>query len=120
MIEIITVTHQNQKACSNVHNPPVASSGPPRKQIQCSFRLKNILFSDEFAEQFSSLGNVANREVLNSGKAVNDEYFGQAIQRAFVVSNEEYNWLTFMDDEVFSGRDDIDPYPTSLNFLRSW
>ena len=32
---------------------------PPRKQVQCPFWLVNVLFSDEFAEDFSTLGNVA-------------------------------------------------------------
>jgi hypothetical protein len=43
----------------------------PRKEVQCAFRLINILFSDEFA----TIGNVANREILDSGKAGNEMHF---------------------------------------------
>jgi len=37
----------------------VLESSPTRKEPQCPFRLLNILFSDQFAEGFSQLGNVA-------------------------------------------------------------
>jgi hypothetical protein len=35
----------------------------------------NILFSDDFASDFASLGNVASKESLDSGKAGNNQAF---------------------------------------------
>ena len=39
------------------------------------FDFINILFSDEFASDFATIGNVANREILDSGKAGNEMHF---------------------------------------------
>ena len=83
----------------------------PRKEVQCAFRLINILFSDEFAADFATIGNVANRALLDSGKAGNDMYFWEKVQAAFVDSeNEFYNQLQFVDDaEVFDSMQHINP-----------
>jgi hypothetical protein len=55
--------------------PPTSFTTPKntKKDTQCPYRLLNVLFSDEFAEDFGSLGNVADRVALDSGKAANDE-----------------------------------------------
>jgi hypothetical protein len=85
----------------------------PRKEVQCAFRLMNILFSDEFASAFATIGNVANREVLDSGKAGNEMHFWEKVQDAFVGStdNENYNQeLQFVDDaEIFDSMHHINP-----------
>jgi len=84
----------------------------PRKEVQCAFRLINILFSDEFASDFASIGNVANREILDSGKAGNEMHFWERMQEAFVGStdNENYNQLQFVDDaEIFDNMHHINP-----------
>ncbi len=41
----------------------------PRQQVQCSFRVMNILFSDRFAGDFANLGDVASKSLLDTGKA---------------------------------------------------
>jgi hypothetical protein len=69
------------------------------------------LFSDEFAADFATIGNVANRALLDSGKAGNDMYFWEKVQAAFVDSkNEFYNQLQFVDDaEMFDSMQHINP-----------
>ena len=52
-----------------------STSGPPCKEVQCGFRLMNILFSDVFAADFATIGNLATREDLDSGKAADNMYF---------------------------------------------
>ena len=79
-----------------------------RKETQCVFRLINILFSDAFAGQFISIGDVANRQMLDSSKAANDEFFWEQVQKAFVTKSAglmEYDRLHFADDEVFCQRE---------------
>ena len=44
-----------------------------QKGIQCQYQLMNILFSDEFIEEFGCIGDVADRHNLDSGKASNNE-----------------------------------------------
>jgi len=79
-----------------------------RKETQCVFRLINILFSDAFAGQFISIGDIANRQMLDSSKAANDEFFWEQVQKAFVTKSAslmEYDRLHFADDEVFCDRE---------------
>ena len=80
-----------------------------RKQIQCPFRLMNIIFSDEFVEDFASLGNVASRQLLDSGKASNQQHFWERISMAFVTPEHAYGMLYFDDDEVIACHCHIDP-----------
>jgi hypothetical protein len=84
----------------------------PRREIQCPFRLLNILFSDLFAERFADTGNVANRQLLDSGLAANDQHFWESVQQAFVspTANAVYDQLQFQDDPIIAQQgDDIDP-----------
>jgi hypothetical protein len=71
--------------------------------------LINILFSDEFAEYFATLGNVADRNLLDSGMAGNDEQFWVRVQEAFVQSHAGYDVLHFPDDDIMAMQDSIDP-----------
>jgi hypothetical protein len=76
------------------------------------FDFINILFSDEFASDFATIGNVANREILDSGKAGNEMHFWERVQDALVGStdNENYNQLQFVDDaEIFDSMHHINP-----------
>lgn len=85
-------------------------AGATRKQVQCSFRLINILFSDDFAGAFATLGDVANRALLDTGRAANDEHFWVRFRAAFVEPHPDYDTLDFVSsDEVFSTQDHIDP-----------
>ena len=80
-----------------------------RKQIQCPFRLLNILFLDEFAADFGDLGNVASRQILDLGKAGNQEHFWQRVSSAFLEDKETFGRLNFLDDEVMACYSYIDP-----------
>jgi len=86
-------------------------NGGTRKQAQCPFRLINILFSDQFADDFGQLGKIADRATLDSGKAAHGQYFWEKVQKAFVDSsnNSRYGHLHYKDsDDVFAGIDHID------------
>jgi hypothetical protein len=109
MIEMVTGIYRNKAAYKDLQIAVPSTANVPRKQIQCSFRLLNILFSDDFAERFGSIGNVADRALLDSGKAGSDEYFWEAVQLAFLTPKPEYDIMLFMEDDVFSCREDIDP-----------
>ena len=65
--------------------------GATRKQIQCPFRLLNILFSDEFAADFADLGNIATRQLLDSGKVV-------FVIDEEVVEKKQHGVLYFIND----------------------
>jgi hypothetical protein len=112
MIDMLVQTYQNRKAYNalasrdrqNQESPSV-----PRKQVQCSFRLINILFSDGFASDFAHIGDTVARLVIDSGKAANDEHFWARVQCAFLEANDHYDELKFIDDDVFSGIDHINP-----------
>ena len=84
-------------------------SNKTRKEPQCTFRLVNILFSDAFAEKLSTLGNVAPRNILDTGKAAKDQYFWEEVQQAFCTPNVEYDFVGFQDDPVFAFMCDVDP-----------
>lgn len=79
MIDAIQMLYVNKKAYAALgmtQDPStLPRAEPPRKEVQCSYRLLNILFSDEFADDFGNLGNVASRELLDGGAAGNDEHF---------------------------------------------
>jgi hypothetical protein len=70
----------------------------------------NILFSDDFASDFASLGNVASKESLDSGKAGNNQAFWERVKDAFMEpNNDDYDRLFFMDDDVFAAQSHINP-----------
>ena len=108
MIERVKKTFTN---CQKYENTLVEVQGKsqPRKEPQCSYRLLNIIFSDEFAEKFAYLGNVTSCHLLNQGKAGNDQYFWQEIWEVFVNETEYYSELLFTNNNVFAGLENIDP-----------
>ena len=69
----------------------------------------NILFSDEFAADFAELGNIANRQILDSGKASNQQHFWERVASAFVEENAIFGLLHFFNDEVLAAYAYIDP-----------
>jgi hypothetical protein len=93
----------------NKENGAIATS--TKKEVQCVFRLLSVLFSDAFAGQFVSIGDVANKQMLDTGKAGNDEIFWEQVQKTFVEAgnNSNYECLQFMEDEVFCDKDYINP-----------
>ena len=106
MIERIVEYHGNKEKYANVAKALATSK--TRKEPQCTHRLINVLFSDEFAEKFAHLGDVADRVVLDSGKAANDQHFWEDVQKAFAVEDELIDTIHFRDDDVFHDMDDID------------
>jgi hypothetical protein len=103
MIRVIRTWCENLKEFG-----PVVDGGISRQGAQCAFRLMNILFSDLFANEFSSIGNTASREALDSGKAANDIDFWQRVQQQFMRRNEKFDCLIFIDDPVFKNKQHID------------
>lgn len=47
----------------------------PRKQVQCSFRLLNVLFSDEISPLFADLRKSNSKAVIDMGMAAYDKWF---------------------------------------------
>lgn len=125
MIDSISQHYKNRKAYDALDVCPAASSATnssdsfianatntPRKEIQCPFRLMNILFSDQFAQRFAATGNAATRDILDTGMAGNDQHFWQCVRTAFIspIPNPTFDELMFQDDIVMSLQsDDIDP-----------
>jgi len=70
-----------------------------RKEPQCPFRLLNFLFSDPFAEGFSTLGNVAAHAKLDLEKATNNQLFWEGVQEEFQGKDPAIASLHFADDE---------------------
>ena len=67
----------------------------------------NVLFSDALAGDFVSIGDVTNRQMLDTGKAGNDELFWEKVQKTFIEpGNSAYNCLQFIDDEVFCDKEE--------------
>ena len=95
VIEKIVSSYQLKKAYKNLHmqptQPPEANDGnkAPRKQVQCPFRLMNVLFSDEFAMDIVDLGKIATRQVLDSGKAGNQQHFWEQVASAFIENSAD-------------------------------
>jgi len=116
MVQRISKTHKNRKAYSAMLSQADSKLSPEerdnrniRKQIQCPFRLMNVIFSDEFVEDFVSLGNASNRQLLDSGKAANQQHFWERVATAFLDPVDTYGMLHFMDDDVIEDHGHIDP-----------
>ena len=71
-IDAIKHAYQNRNALANL--PPQLDPmvdtfddepGPTTRQKQCPYRLINLIFSDEFSEDFSHLGDQATKEQLD-------------------------------------------------------
>jgi transposase len=60
-------------------------------------------------EEFATLGNAANRQALDSGKAGNQQFFWERVASAFASEEASYGILFFMDDQVISENGHIDP-----------
>ncbi len=68
------------------------------------FSTDYILFSDNFADDFATLGNIAaNRALLDTGKVGNDELFWIRVKEAFSEPNPIYDVLDYLSDDVFAG-----------------
>lgn len=106
LIQRIIGIYHNHKGMETFEKRERTSNGgttmsATRKAVQCSFRLLNLLFSEEFAERFASIGNVANRHQLDNGQGANEQGFWESVQEGFCETNEVYGTLRFQDDDVF-------------------
>jgi hypothetical protein len=69
IMDAIVNTYNNKQAYSTMKemvNNQQANGGASstRKEVQCPYRLLNILFSDDFAEEFANIGNTASRHAF--------------------------------------------------------
>ena len=71
------------------------------RKAQCAFRLCNILFSDEFAEEFMHLGDRMTRDQLDRGKAHGEDFWVKVEQAFADETFEEASILKFQDNEHF-------------------
>ncbi len=76
--------------------------------MQCSFHLINVLFLDNFVADFANIGNIATRQMLDTGKAANDKHFWERVRSTFITADPEYDKLRFSDDEVLENLQPID------------
>ena len=67
MRELIAAKKVNEAIYDGVFGDPSAGEGKTVKDTQCPFRLLNVLFSDEFVERFSCLGDASTRTELDQG-----------------------------------------------------
>ncbi|KAE9271047.1 hypothetical protein PR003_g30631 [Phytophthora rubi] len=88
-------------------SPPSKKSRSPNKQVQCPFRLLNILFSDTFAERFSRLGDTSTRQDLDA-RVSKRTVFWSDVREYFIGTSDEHigklQFSHFALDEM-----DIDP-----------
>jgi hypothetical protein len=110
IMDSIIKTYQNLKVYSTTkevfdNNPPTST----RKEIQCPYRLMNLLFSDDFAEDFSRIGNSPSRHTLDIGKAAYDQSFWSRVATAYLTHKPEYDLLQFIEDDIFAFETTINP-----------
>ncbi len=98
MVECLVALYNN----STLQSCERSIDKPPRKPVQCVFCLMNVLFSDVFATDFAHIGNVADRQMLDSGKASNDEHFWARVQLAFIEPDKNYKKMHFLDDGILA------------------
>lgn len=60
---------------------PVLAVPASETSIHCRFRLLNVLFSDEFAESFGSLGNTLTRQELDAAAKRDDRFWQSVLPR---------------------------------------
>jgi hypothetical protein len=98
-------------AMGNGNNKEAAKA--PAKTKNCTFRLINVLFSDEISAKFISLGEKKSKNVLDSGLAGFDEYFWQYVSVQHPSTRSAFDDLAFYD-KMLEG---IDP---SIKLSHSW
>mmetsp|Transcript_32321 Transcript_32321/g.49417 ORF Transcript_32321/g.49417 Transcript_32321/m.49417 type:complete len:152 (+) Transcript_32321:171-626(+) len=93
MVGRIINMHGNQEKYECLRKEVKGEATKPRKEAQCSYRLLNIMFSNEFAGKVAVLGDVATRNLLDTGKAGKDEHCWEEVHEAFIRPNEAYGKL---------------------------
>ena len=91
----LVVGYKNRETYAEID---VDSDGKKRSLIKRGFHthteLMNIMFSDEFAEDFGCIGDVADRNDPDPGKASNNQQFWERVQVAF-CDKTSYGCLLF-------------------------
>jgi hypothetical protein len=74
---ILYITLKSTMDGDNKENDNQPQPSAPRKEQQCPYRLMNILFSDDYAEEFGTTANTPNRSTLDAGKLLTSRGFGK-------------------------------------------
>lgn len=114
VLRIMAVAKLHQSFYEGEQEPQDKS---PAKTRNCTFRLLNVLFSDEMSPKVEQLGARKKKEILDSGLAANDEYFWQEVMEKYQEVNEEYDELAHTDS-MFAGIDPSVKLPHSWSKLR--
>ena len=75
---------------------------PIRKLKQCTYRLLDMIFSDEFAGEFGFMGNTPIRAQLDSGDANNNHGFWICVEAAFKEPHPIYDEMQFPEDKILT------------------
>lgn len=81
ILELLAAKKMNEAIYDEIFSPKDGKT-TTKKEIQCPFRLCNIVFSDAYAEKLARIGDKATRPELDSGK-LNDEMFWRDVQATF-------------------------------------
>ena len=74
-----------------------------RKTRNCAYRLLNILFSEEFAGEFATIGDAGTRAELDAGSASNNRGFWKKVEAAFLRKHEVFDKIQFPNDPHLIG-----------------
>ena len=67
----------------------------------------NVLFSDKHSERLAQLGNTASRDVLNKGKAAQDQNFWEKVPEDFLLPGKFGELFFIADVDVIAAQDGI-------------
>ena len=67
----------------------------------------NVLFSDKHSERLAQLGNTASRDILNKGKAAQDQNFWEKVPEDFLLPDKFGELLFIADVDVIAAQDGI-------------
>ena len=73
----------------------------------------NVLFSDKHSERLAQLGNTASRDILNKGKAAQDQNFWEKVHEDFLLPDKFGELLFIADANVIAAQDGI-IYPSKI------
>jgi hypothetical protein len=102
MTDLNISTYKNKNAYELLNQDAATNLQSTRKEVQCPYRLMNILFSDEFPHDFSKIGNNASQQDLDTAKAANNEGCWKRISIAFMDNSiGDFGCFKFKYDDVF-------------------
>lgn len=83
----------------------------PQRSASCNLCLLNLLFDDEFCEDFSQLGNSKTREYLDAMESTVDKFWDR-VEKSYMIQGK-YTDLIAEDDWFKFDRDKIIPHSAS-------